>query len=213
MVYNMENKVDIREIAQYCKNEYEQECEKSECKGAYSIVYAAITFEGKIKVSTTPHVLVDAERCYVIHSWAQKAVSCWYDTYAIQSVNADGEVRDGYFDEEYSFTIGNAGFNRAPCIYLNRNGRVLYSESFWREGELAKILEYIWGLYKKCKSECKTLYESQLLCRLAKKDKTIKELEENLANSTLKEQYLRSEISQYRELLDDIKSALKSDVK
>jgi hypothetical protein len=48
---------------------------------------------------------------------------------------------------------------------------------------------------------------------LAKKDKTIKELEENLANSTLKEQYLRSEVSQYRELLDDIKLALKSDVK
>ena len=95
----MENKVDIREIAQYCKNEYEQECEKSECKGAYSIVYAAVTSEGRIKVSTTPHVLVDAERCYLIHSWVQRAVSCWYDTYAIQSINADGEEVDATIDD------------------------------------------------------------------------------------------------------------------
>jgi hypothetical protein len=206
----MVNKVDIREIAQYCKNEYEQECEKSECKCAYSIVYVAITLEGEIKVSTTPHVLVDAERCYLIHRWSQKAVSCWYSTFAIQSVNIDGEVRDGYFDEEYSFTIDDAGFNRAPCIYLKRNGNVLYSESFWST-ELTNKLIYIWKLYNKCKAECKTLYESTLFCQLAKKEKTISDLEKKLSDSTLKEQYLRGEISQYRELLDDIKSAIKSE--
>lgn len=209
----MENTVDLREIAQYCKNEYQQECEKLEYRCHYSTQYVSISEEGEMKVSKTPHILANAERGYLIHSWSERAVSCWYATYAVQSINKDGEVRGGEFDDEYSFYICDAGFNRAPSIEFKRNNTILYSESFWGGDELAKILERIWNLYNKCKSECKTFYESQLLCRLAKKDKTIKELEENLANSTLKEQYLRSEVSQYRELLDDIKLALKSDVK
>jgi hypothetical protein len=46
---------------------------------------------------------------------------------------------------------------------------------------------------------------------MAVQEKTIKELEGKLADSTLKEQYLQSEISQYKGLLDDIRSALKAD--
>ena len=45
---------------------------------------------------------------------------------------------------------------------------------------------------------------------LASKELDIKDLEERLADSTLKEQYLQGEISQYKGMLDDIRSAIKT---
>jgi len=209
----MENTVDIREIAQYCKNEYEQKCQKSDRMCGYSILYAVITDEGKMKVSTTPHILAGAEQCYLIHKWSQLAVSCWYETYSIQSINTDGEVRGGELDDEYSFSIWDAGFNRPESISFKRNGEVLYSESLWERGTfvLAKRLTYVWELYRNCKERCSTQYESELFCKLASKEQDIKDLEERLADSTLKEQYLHAEISQYKDLLDDVRSAMKTD--
>lgn len=38
--------VDIQEIAQYCKKEYEQKCEKSNFMCSYSVYYAAISEDG-----------------------------------------------------------------------------------------------------------------------------------------------------------------------
>ena len=81
----------------------------------------------------------------------------------------------------------------------------------WERGTfvLAKRLAYIWDLYRKCKERCTTRYESELYCMLAR-EQDIKDLEERLADSTLKEQYLHAEISQYKGLLDDIRSAIKT---
>lgn len=205
--------VDIQEIAQYCKKEYEQKCEKSNFMCSYSVYYAAISEDGQMRVSKTPHILAGVEQCYLIHSWQQKAVTCWYETYAIQSINVYGEVGGGEFDDEYSFSIWDAGFNRPESICFKRNGEVLYSESLWERGTfvLAKRLAYIWELYRKCKERCTTQYESELYCMLASRELDIKDLEERLADSTLKEQYLQGEISQYKGLLDDIRSALKTD--
>jgi hypothetical protein len=97
-------------------------------------------------------------------------------------------------------------------ISFRRNGQELYCNSLWSRGTyvLARRLEYVWELYKKCKKECKTQYESELLCKLADKEESIKELEGMLEESTVKEQYLREQISQYRTLLDDIKSTIGS---
>ena len=64
------------------------------------------------------------------------------------------------------------------------------------------------NLYKKCKNECHSMFESQLLCKLAQKEQSIKSLEEKLETATAKELYLQSEVSAYRTLLGDIKSAL-----
>ena len=207
----MENKVDIREIAQYCKNEYQQNCEKADNKCHYSIHYAAISKDGKMRVSRTPHILEGAQECFLIHSWDQKAETRWYRTYDVQRVNVDGEVGGGDFDDEYSFSISEARFSTPEMISFRRNGQELYCESLlaWGNCILANRLEYVWDLYKKCKRECKTQYESELLCELAEKEESIKELEGRLAESTVKEQYLREQLSQYRTLLDEIRSALK----
>lgn len=96
-------------------------------------------------------------------------------------------------------------------VSFRRNGHELYCESLWSRGTyvLARRMEYVWELYKKCKKECKTQYESELLCKLAEKEESIKDLEERLAESTVKEQYLREQLAQYRTLFDEIRSALK----
>lgn len=208
----MENKVDIREIAQYCKNEYQQKCEKADNMCRYSIHYVAISADGKMRVSKTPHILEGVEECYLIHSWEQRASTCWYETYEIQRINVDGEVGEGTFDDEYSFRIYAARFNTPEMISFRRNGHELYCESLWSRGTyvLARRLEYVWELYKKCKKECKTQYESELLCKLAEKEESIKDLEASLADSNIKERYLRDEVAQYRKLLDEIQLALKT---
>ena len=170
-----------------------------------------MTKYGKMRVSKTPHILEGVEECYLIHSWEQRASTCWYETYEIQRINVDGEVGEGTFDDEYSFSIKAARFNTPEMISLKRNGHEIYCESLWSKGAyvLTKRLEYVWELYKKCKKECKTEYESELLCKLADKEDSIQDLEERLAESTVKEQYLREQLSQYQTLLDDIKSTLK----
>ena len=207
----MENKIDIREIAQYCKNEYQQKCDKTKYMRDYSIYYVAISANGQMKLSQTPHVLAGVDECYLIHKWSELASTCWYATYDIQRINVNGLVEGGVFDDEYSFRISAAKFCEDESIIFKRNGHVLYAESLWSRGTyvLAKRLEYIWELYKMCKKECKTQYESELLCKLADKEESIKELEERLADSTIKEQYLRDEVAEYRKLLDEIQSALK----
>jgi hypothetical protein len=207
----MDNKMDIREIAQHCKNEYEQRCQKTEYMSGYSIHYVAITDGGKMRVSKTPHILDGVDQCYLIHSWSQKAVSCWYETYAVQSINVYGEVGSGNFDDEYSFSISAAGFNRPEMINLRRDGNILYSESLWNHGAyaLGEKLQHVWDLYNKCRKECKTHFESELLCELASKNDLIKVLEEIRDSSTAKELFLKEQICQYRSLLDEIKSALK----
>ena len=45
--------------------------------------------------------------------------------------------------------------------------------------------------------------------KLAEKEESIKDLESSLADSTIKERYLRDEVAQYRTILEEIKSALK----
>ncbi len=209
----MGNSVNFLEIAKYCKDEFEQKCAKASHMSGYSLLYVAVFEDGQMRISKTPHILSGAHKCYLIHNWSQLAVSCWYDTYDVQSINEFGEVGEGVFDDEYSFSISPASFNVSPRVYLRRNGEPLYSAALWASGissdaVLTRELNYIWSLYKKCKNECHSMFESQLLCKLAQKEQSIKSLEEKLETATAKELYLQSEVSAYRTLLGDIKSAL-----
>jgi len=209
----MENSVNFLEIAKFCKDEFEQKCAKSSHMSGYSLLYVALFEDGQMRISKTPHILSGATKCYLIHKWSQLAVSCWYETYNVQSINEFGEVNEGEFDDEYSFSISAASFNVSPRVYLKRSGDSLYSAELWESGisseaVLTRELNYIWSLSKKCKKECHSMFESQLLCKLAQKEQNIKSLEEKLESSSAKELYLQSEISEYRTLLNDIKSAL-----
>ncbi len=211
----MDNSTNFQDIAKYCKDEFEQKIEKASNKTSYTILYVAINEDGQLRISKTPHILSGATVCYLIHSWSQLAVSCWYDTYSVQSINKNGEVGEGQFDEEYSFFISAASFNCSPRIFFQRNGNKLYSAKLWESGRtteqvLTRQLMFIWELYNKCKESCTSMYESQLYCKLAEKEGAIKDLEEKLKESTIKEQYLESEISQYRSILNEVKSLMET---
>lgn len=178
----MENKVNFKEIAAYCKDEYEQKCKNSGYKASYRVYYVAITAEGKMRVSQTPHILSDAERCYLIHTWSEKAVTCWYATYDIQCINADGEVSKGNLDDDYSICISSARYNTLETIHLMKNGERLYSSSLWENASLvlAQKLVYVWELYQMCKKETQTLEESRILCRSHLRKRRSKRLKTNL---------------------------------
>lgn len=153
----MGNSVNFLEIAKYCKDEFEQKCAKASHMSGYSLLYVAVFEDGQMRISKTPHILSGADKCYLIHNWSQLAVSCWYDTYDVQSINEFGEVGEGVFDDEYSFSISPASFNVSPRVYLRRNGEPLYSAALWESGissdaVLTRELNYIWSLYKKCKT-------------------------------------------------------------
>ncbi len=90
----MENSVNFLEIAKFCKDEFEQKCAKSSHMSGYSLLYVGIFEDGQMRISKTPHILSGATKCYLIHKWSQLAVSCWYDTYNVQSINEFGEVNE-----------------------------------------------------------------------------------------------------------------------
>lgn len=199
--------VDFLELATYCKQDIEQKCAESDRKRDYEILYAAICDDDSIKISRTPHILKSAKRCILVHSWLQLASTISYDTYLVQCINENGEVIQNALDSDYSINISPSSFNNYARIYLSRNTYTIYQDTIWSNCKniLHKKLTYVWNLYKKSKTECKTLKESQLLGELARSEQTIEELESKLADSSVNELLLKAEAEQYRSLLDEIK--------
>lgn len=203
----MDTTVDFLELAAYCKQEIEQKCAESDRKWSYEILYVAIFEDDSIKVSRTPHILKDAKRCILVHSWQQLAATIAYDTYLVQCINEDGEVLQDALDSDYSIHIYPSSFNCSASIALTRSSKTIYESKIWSNGEhiLPQRIVYVWNLYKKIKEECKTLMESQLLGKLAKAEQNIQELNSKLADSSVNEQLLETEVRRYRSLLDEIK--------
>lgn len=210
---SMANSIDLCKIAKYCRDEQEQKCLQTKYKVNYSILYVAIYDNERIRVSQTPHILVNAQRCLLVHSWDEIAVTNGYAHYFIQSINSNGEVGGGNIDEEYSLYISSEYSHEPPRLYLSIKGNNISSVSLGGHGmsyrdALCRELVQMWDLYKKCKEKCKTLYEAKLLGYLAYKEGTVKELEKKLESMSVKEAYLQREIGQYKSLLDEIKALL-----
>ena len=198
------------EIAEYCKNEFEKQCANSDRKSAYTIFYVSINEENAISLSQTPHILNNAKRCFLIHRWSQLAYTISYDTYEVQSIHADGTVKDGRLDQDYCIEIQAAHYNWPEHIYLRRNGETVYSASLWKNGEyqLHNEMERIWELYNKFLKECSTAFECKLLGKLAENERDLKEYEKLLSESSAKEQFLESEIKEFRSLLHELKTIM-----
>lgn len=204
----MKKTFDFKEIAQYCIDQVKQECtEHPQSQHGYmTALYIAILPDNQIRVSKTPHILDGAKRCYIVHKWSQLASTIWYAAYKIHSISETGEVGEGELDEKYSFRINWAHFNCPEEIVLKRDGETIYSASLWNRGQyiLSQEVSFLWEFYNKCKEECSTILESKLLSKLAKKEQKIEVLEKALAESSIKEEYLKAEIGEYRYLLDKI---------
>lgn len=206
---------NIKEIARVCKENYLLRCAQVTYMRSYAIYYVAILADGELRFSSTPDILDEASKCYLIHYWSQLAETCWYSTFNVQSINEHGEVGEGRLDADYYFTFHNAYFNNPPRIVLKRNNTILYNESIYLHANTLHLgleteIKNIWYLYGKCKKECKTEFESKLLCNLVAKERNLEELKRELESKTAKEKLLEEELSKYRTLLDDIKKLLET---
>ncbi|MEE0318066.1 MAG: hypothetical protein UDS46_11295 [Bacteroidales bacterium] len=202
--------VDFMELASYCKQDIELKCSKTDHKFEYDILYAAIQEDDDIKTSRTPHILKEAKQCILIHSWQQLASTIDYDTYLVQCINQNGEVHSDKLDNDYSIHIYPSRYSTCASISLKRGSVSIYESTIWSNGEnvLPQKLSYIWNLYKRCKSECKSLEESKLLGKLAQKEQTVNALNSKITDFSIKQQLIEAEVSQYRFLLDEIKKLI-----
>ena len=57
--------IDFMELAIYCQNKYKEEHNSSEDRYVKTL-FVAITTEGDVLTSTTPHVLRNAEQCILM---------------------------------------------------------------------------------------------------------------------------------------------------
>lgn len=197
----------LLEIAEYCKQEVEKECKTSDRYG-YEIKYVAIFEDSSIRISQTPHILKEASQCLLIHKWMQRASTNYYSTYRVQHIKEDGSVLLGMLDEDYTFGVYSAGFNRSAQVHLEYKGNHVYEKSLDYNVKLENVISFVWALYLKCKSECKTSFECKLLGKLARQEQTIAELEDKLAGSSIQEQILEAQVGEYKSLLRDIQSLI-----
>lgn len=75
-------------------------------------------------------------------------------------------------------------------------------------GTWEKHIKTVWKLYLKCK-ECSSTEEAVLLGKLTKKDETIVDLQNKIADLEFSSKILEEERDQYKSLLDDIKDMVK----
>lgn len=198
-------------IVDDCVEKIRQQCiEYNQSRYGYNTLFMAVTPDGDLRVSRTKDILLDAQRCYIIHRWMGKAVTQYYDTFLVQSVNECGEVGGGELDENFSFKITNESWSFWADVQLYRKGELIYSDHIWRgaEDRLSLLLVFMWQLFRKCKIKGKTLFECQLLGKIATQENTIEELQDKLANSDAQKAFIEEEMKQYRSILDEIKVLL-----
>lgn len=210
----MENS-KIVEIAEWCRAQMQNKVDTSEGMSSYRVFYAAITDDDSILVSNTPHILDGAKKCILVHEWSQLACTCSYATYRVQIINESGEVHEGLLDEKYSIGVYSARFNEMPEIYLRYQGKDIYRRSKWHNGvgmSIEELIKIVCKLYIQCKLECKIEKESRLLCELFKLKDDLRILDEKLSSSKVLEKLLESKNNEYKQILDQIKSLLKTDI-
>lgn len=198
-------------IVDDCVEKIRQQCiEYNQSRYGYNTLYMAITSNNDLRVSKTKDILLDAQRCYIIHRWMGKAVTHYYDTFLVESVNECGEVGGGELDENFSFKITNASWSYWADVQLYRKGELIYSDHIWKGGvdRLSQLLEFVWRLYRKCRTEGTTQFECELLGKIATQENTIEDLEDKLANSDAQKAFIEEEMKQYRSILDEIKVLL-----
>ena len=198
------NRIDLFEIAEFCKNEVEQKCEQSDRKHGYRILYVAIMEDATVIVSQTPHILRNAEHCILVHSWDQLAATIYYDTYLVQIIKSDGAVHESMIDDEYSLEIRASSYNCPARLYLRRRGDEIYSKPLNYNVSLNSLIPFVWKLYLKCKAESSSLSESKLIGEVVKKNEEIASLKEDINSKSFKEEILEEEIKQYKTLLEEI---------
>jgi hypothetical protein len=190
-------KVNFVELATYCTNRAKEA--RSAWGGKYERThYVCILEDNTVKYSMTPHVLRDAYQCILMHERSEIPISNLYYWYEFEYINPEGCVLASDLGDDFSL----ASFKRknlASFIELRCKGNFLYSNL---------NIQKVWELYSKIK-DIPSETERKLVVDLFEKDEKIFELEEQIKDFSFANQLLKQERDQYKELLDEIKDALR----
>lgn len=176
--------IDFIELANYCQNRYKENNNKY-----INTLFVSITKEGNVITSTTPHILINAERCILMHTCSDPHR---HKSYEFEFINEDGVV-NGQFDENFSLAQGS------KCINLYYKSISIYSMIGNYEYNIVKAYQ----LYSRVKN-IKSSEEIFLIAKLFQKDEKILELEKQIENFKFTNYLLEQERNQYKSLLDDI---------
>ncbi|MBR5831217.1 MAG: hypothetical protein IKY79_01230 [Bacteroidales bacterium] len=191
--------INFIELAEYCQRRYKEE-KNSDNKKYISTLFVAITKEGEIIPSTTPHILKDAELCILLHRSTYKNNNYWWDSLQFEFINSNGVILDR-FDDKFKLVAGsyNVKENRLE-LSLKYKENSIYSFSENWENSIIKV----WKLYLMLK-DIKTYEEIKLITDLYQKDEKILELENQIEDFKFSNYLLEQERNQYKSLLDEIK--------
>lgn len=198
---NME-KVDLFELATYCQEKY-KEAHNMKDNQYVKTLFVAITSEGGVVTSTTPHMLRNAEQCILIHERSELAYTNSYSWYDVDYINEKGAVYNNRFDEVFELCVRPFNGFSNQVMRLQYDDKTIYScERPW-EKSIAKV----WKLYSRVK-DMKSSAEINLIAELFKKDEKILDLERQIEDFKYTKQLLEQQSNQYKSLLDEIKSLL-----
>ena len=191
------------ELAKYCQAEYKAALDVK--KDTYrKTLFFAIKEDNSILMSTTPHILVNAHKCILIHERSSLAFTNSYLWYKVQYINENGEVFDNRFDEEFELCITAHGSYANQILELSADNMVYYSCN--RPWE--KYVGDVWNLYVRLKI-AQTKTEREIISSMFVDNKNILEIEKKNKNFDYKAQLLENERNLYKNILDEIKQLCK----
>lgn len=196
-------KIDFVELAKYCQSEYKTSLNVQRdyyCK----TLFVAIKEDNSIMMSTTPHILVNAHKCLLIHERSSVAFTNSYLWYKVQFINENGEVFNNRIDNEFELSITAHGAYSNQVMELSADNMVYYSCN----GSWEKRINGVWNLYVRLKM-AKSKSERELISSLYIKDEKILELEKQNCDFDFRTQLIEREKEIYKKWLDELKELLK----
>lgn len=193
---------DFIELATYCQNRFK---EKHSKQHDYYVgtLFVAITNEGKVIPSTTPHILKHAEQCVLLHERAELAVTNYYSWYRVEFINKDGVVYDQRLDNRFTLVIGASNGFSNQIMWLKCDDETIYSCKKPWENSIGKV----WNLYSRVKN-VNSFTEIKLIAESFQKDEKILDLEKQIEDFKFTKHLLEQQRNQYKSQLDDIKDLL-----
>lgn len=189
--------INFIELAEYCQNRYKEENTSNDAK-YISTLFVAITKDGEVLPSKTPHILRNAEQCILFHISSYKNNNYWWSSYKFQFISNDGVVSDCRLDDKFELY---GDYTKGISLYYKENN-IFSVPKPWENG-----IVKVWKLYLRIK-DLKTYEEIKLVTELYLKDEKIFELERQLEDFNFTKYLLEQERNQYKSLLDEIKQII-----
>ena len=196
--------IDFIKLATYCQEKYKEKY-TSETRRYLGTKFVAITKEGEVMISATPHILEIAEQCLLLHFGSEKTSTGSWSRELIQYINREGAVADSRLDNKFWLDLRYhhpKGYTLQLTYRDNDNVVCLLPAETW-ENNISKV----WCLYSRIK-DLDSFAKIKLIADLFLKDEKILALEKQIRDFKFMNYLLELERNQYRSLIDEIKQII-----